>query len=170
MESYRKEIAVIFQDFKTYNFSIAENISMSKGKDNKLNEVLGFVGLSKKVESLKEGLDTNLGTQYEEAAVDFSGGEKQKLALARMLYKDSSLIILDEPTSSLDPLSEYELYKRYNDILGEKSIIFISHTINTTKFSNKILALDNNKVEVFNSSSDFKSKNMELYNNLFKAI
>ena len=88
------------------------------------------------------GTETYISKEFDEAGIEFSGGEGQKLAIARAVYKDSPLIILDEPTSALDPIAEYEIYRRFDNLIGGKSAIYISHRMSSTRFTDKIIVID----------------------------
>lgn len=95
-------------------------------------------GLGEKLESLPNGIDTYLGKDYVSDGLEFSGGERQKIALARTLYKNSAFMILDEPTASLDPIAESEVYSNFNNIVGDKTAIYISHRLSSCRFCDTI--------------------------------
>ena len=103
-------------------------------------------GLSEKVSGLKHGEKTLLLKTLNEDAVDFSGGEKQKLALARALYKNGSIVVLDEPTAALDPIAENSLYMKYNELTSESTSVFISHRLSSTRFCDRILFLEDGRI------------------------
>ncbi len=138
-EEYMKLFSVAFQDYTLFSFSIAENVAASRQIDeNRVLECLERVGLGEKISQLPEGIDTNIGREYDNNGVDFSGGEQQKIALARALYKDAPFMILDEPTAALDPIAEAEIYARFNDIASDKTSVFISHRLSSCKFCDEI--------------------------------
>ena len=143
IEEYYKNIAAVFQRIDMLPFSIEENITFGKTDEKKLKKVIALSGLSEKIESLPNGLKTKFGRMLYEDAVDFSGGEKQKLALARALYKDAPIVILDEPTSALDPIAENEIYRKYNDLTKNTTSVFISHRLASTRFCDRIFFLEN---------------------------
>ncbi|WP_081436756.1 ATP-binding cassette domain-containing protein [Ruminiclostridium cellulolyticum] len=125
--SYNKRVSAILQDFIRYNYSLNENIIMGdvSNKDNYygiVEEIISQVGLSKKVEKLKYGVNTRLSKEYE-GGEDLSGGEWQKLAIARAMIKDSDLIVLDEPTSALDPIAELEIFDLFNKISQVRQLL-----------------------------------------------
>lgn len=146
IEEYYKNIAAVFQKIDVLPFSIEENITFGKTDDEKLKEVVRLSGLSEKIDSLPGGIKTKFGRTLYENAVDFSGGEKQKLALARALYKEAPIVILDEPTSALDPIAENEIYQKYNDLTNNTTSVFISHRLASTRFCDRIFFLENGTI------------------------
>jgi len=137
---YLNIFSVVFQDFKTFSFSIAENVACTHNFDrDKVMQCLEKAGLGERIRSLEKGIDTYLNRDYERDGIDISGGEAQKLALARALYKNSPFIILDEPTASLDPIAEAEVYARFNDIVEDKTTLYISHRLSSCRFCKNIL-------------------------------
>ena len=138
-DEYRSIFSVVFQDFRLFSFSLGQNVSASVSYDSeKVIECLKKAGFDKRLESLPNALETFLYKDFDTEGVEISGGEAQKLALARALYKDAPFIILDEPTAALDPLSEYEVYSRFNDIAGNKTSIYISHRLSSCRFCDNI--------------------------------
>ncbi|MCM1262071.1 MAG: ABC transporter ATP-binding protein/permease [Butyrivibrio sp.] len=136
-DEYYRLFSPVFQNVEVFAFPIAENVSMKRPVDTDkelAKECLVKAGMSEKIESLANGVDTQLLKIVDDGGVDFSGGEKQKLALARALYKNAPVIILDEPTAALDALAEYNLYKNFNDIVANKSAVYISHRLSSTRF------------------------------------
>ena len=141
--------SLVYQDFARYFMSIKENIevgNIGKLEDESfisdINKAINLVGLSEKIESLDEGIDTNLG-KIKENSVDLSGGQWQKIAMARSIVNGASLRILDEPTSALDPISESKVYESFEKISEGKTTIFISHRLGSTKIADEILVLEN---------------------------
>ncbi|MDR1324639.1 MAG: ABC transporter ATP-binding protein/permease [Treponema sp.] len=152
---YLNLFASVFQDFKLFAFRIADNItSLHDGvvegekltNPEKIRECLDKAGLLEKIESLDKGLDTYLYKLYEEDGVELSGGESQKLAIARALYKDAPVIILDEPTAALDPRAEYEIYTRFFEMVANKTSVFITHRLSSTRFCDQIIVLKNGSI------------------------
>jgi len=138
-DEYMSLFSVAFQDYTLFAFSVGENVAASDKIDEaRVLDCLNRVGLGEKIASLPKGIRTNIGREYENDGVDFSGGEKQKIALARALYKDAPFMILDEPTAALDPLAEAEIYARFNDIASDKTSVFISHRLSSCKFCDEI--------------------------------
>ena len=144
---YLKAISVVFQDFSLFGFSLAENISASKTFDeDKIKESITHIGLGDLLDNLPLSLNTPIGTDFDPNGINFSGGEMQKIAIARTLYKDSGIIILDEPSAALDPIAEYELYMQFNKISKNKTAIFISHRLSSCQFCDNILVLKNGEL------------------------
>ena len=142
---FYKLFGVIFQDIHPLPFSIAQNISGSIEEEQDLelvNHVLKKAGLDKKVASLEKKEQTNLTQVIDDKGIELSGGELQKLMLARALYKDSPILVLDEPTAALDPLAEQELYLKYNTLTKNRTSLFISHRLASTQFCNRIIYLE----------------------------
>lgn len=138
---YFRMFAPAFQDVTVFAFPMSENVSMSEpfntDKD-RAEEMLRSAGLGEKIDSLEKGVDTELLKVLYDDGVDLSGGEKQKLALARALYKDSKIIVLDEPTAALDALAEYRLYQSFDGMIGKKTAVYISHRLSSTRFCDRV--------------------------------
>ncbi|MFR1518476.1 MAG: ABC transporter ATP-binding protein [Clostridia bacterium] len=148
-DEYYTLISVVFQDIYLMPISIAKNIALCKEEkiDHELLEnVIRLSGLSNKIQSLPQKENTLLLKSIYEEATDFSGGEKQKLALARALYKQGKIIILDEPTAALDPIAENELYQQYNELTRDMTSLFISHRLSSTRFCDRIFFLNNGEI------------------------
>ena len=136
---YMSIFSVVFQDFRLFSFSLGQNVSASASYDReKVIECLKKAGFAERLNSLPNDLDTFLYKDIDAEGVEISGGEAQKLALARALYKNTPFIILDEPTAALDPISEYEVYSKFNEIAGTKTSIYISHRLASCRFGDKI--------------------------------
>ena len=148
LKNYREKFGVLFQDFEIVAASIAQNISMSDEDFDreKADAVLKKVAFSEKFQSLPDGYETQLTKEFSDNGVNLSGGEAQKLALARVLYSSADVIILDEPSSALDPIAEYELNKAVTELSGDKTVIIISHRLSTTRFVDKIYMLESGKI------------------------
>lgn len=168
--SYMEKIAVIFQDYKLFAFTIGENITCEEySEDEEIMELIEEVGLKEKINSLPKGLNSLMGKSYDNEGVELSGGEEQKVAIARALYKDAPLIILDEPTSALDPLAEAEIYEHFHTMVENKTAIYISHRMSSSTFSDKILLIENGTVVDFDSHANLMKKEESLYYKLFMA-
>ena len=137
---------VVPQDFNLLPMSIAQNIASAANEEeidrDRLAACIELAGLTEKITSLPKGADTPLGRELHEDGVELSGGETQKLLLARLLYKNPSCIILDEPTAALDPIAEDKMYRSYNQIAAQATSIFISHRLSSTNFCDRIFLLD----------------------------
>ncbi|MCK9443771.1 MAG: ABC transporter ATP-binding protein/permease [Tissierellaceae bacterium] len=146
-KSYLKQLSIIFQDFKTFSYSIRENIVLDKDfDDNKLNDALEKSELKKELDPLPKGVETKLSRHDDQDTISLSKGQEQKLVIARSIYEEGSLIILDEPTASLDPIAEEEVYRHFKSITNNKLAIFISHRLSSCRFSDKIIYLSEGKV------------------------
>ena len=145
---------VVFQDFSLFSFALGETVATSKTYDNsKVKEVLDYIGFK------ELPLDSIITKAYDAGGTGLSGGEKQKIALARAIYKDGPVYILDEPTSALDPISEFEVYEQFNEITKDKTSIFISHRLSSCRFCDEILVFDEGKIVERGSHSDLVSSN-----------
>ena len=146
-DSYFDLFSVVFQDYFFMPMSIAENISASQKYDKeKLYSSFEKAGILEKIESLKDKENTLMIKDIYKEAVEFSGGEKQKLLLAKAIYRNAPVLILDEPTAALDPIAEGELYKKYNEITKDKISFFISHRLSSTVFCDRILFISNGRI------------------------
>ncbi|MDR0986761.1 MAG: ABC transporter ATP-binding protein/permease [Ruminococcus sp.] len=140
---YFRIFSPVFQDIEMFAFEIAENVSMSEETDNeRALTALNDAGLGEKISSLSDGIHTQLLKILYDEGTDLSGGEKQKLALARALYKDAPVVILDEPTSALDPLAEQNLYMSFDRLIGAKTSVYISHRLSSTQFCDNVAMFD----------------------------
>ncbi|MDD2502644.1 MAG: ABC transporter ATP-binding protein [Clostridia bacterium] len=174
-KAYIDEISCVFQDFQLFPFTIRENIdtehamlNVEEGDYENVWKVLDDVGIKKEVEALPRKLDTYLDKSLYEDATDMSGGQKQKLAIARTIYKKADLVILDEPTAALDPLAESEVYENFNELTQKKTSIFISHRMSSSIFCDKILLLQDGKIVAFDSHKNLMNGD-NLYRELFEA-
>lgn len=155
-KSYRDNIGVVFQDYKYYCLSIAENVAMNEydGLEEvikKISDALNAAGLSEKINSLPKGINTQLGKIFDKEGVLLSGGELQKLALARVLFKNSSVVILDEPSSALDALAEDELIRTFNTALKGKTVFYISHRLSVAKYADKVIFMEDSGIKGFDT-------------------
>lgn len=144
---FAKQAAIFQEPFQT-SYNIAENIALEETYDPaKLWKVLAQAGLDEKVKSLDRQLDTHLGKDIAQDGIMLSGGEMQKLLLARALYREAQLILLDEPTAALDALAETEIYQKYQTLMQGKSVLFISHRLASTRFCDRILLLAEGRIQ-----------------------
>jgi len=165
---YLDMFSVVFQDFEMFAYPLNENIAASENVDNgRLVKSLKDAGMDNLIEELKDNFSVPMGKNFDEDGRDFSGGEKQKIAIARALYKDAPVVILDEPTAALDPITEYEVYKKFDTLVGEKTSIFISHRLSSCRFCSKIAVFDNGQIVQLGSHDelveDKKGKYFELW-------
>lgn len=148
-DEIRRKYSIVFQDFQIYAVSIAENVLMrkySEADDEIIWKALDDVGLSEKVRSLPDGIHTMVTREFERDGMVFSGGEKQRLVIARILVSDAKICILDEPTSSLDPLAERNINQLIMEKSPDKTIIIIAHRLSTVVDSNRIILIENGEI------------------------
>ena len=143
---YMELFSVVFQDFSMFDFSVAENVAVSSEYDeDRVRDCLERAGFGERLETLEQGVGTYVGEQYDDG-VKMSGGEKQKIAIARALYRDSPFILLDEPTAALDPIAEYEIYSAFNEMVGTKTAVYISHRLSSCRFCEDIVVFDGGEI------------------------
>lgn len=148
-EEYYKLFAPAFQDVMVFAFPMAENVSMKEPFNTdkaEAEKMLRSAGLGEKIDSLEKGVDTELLKILYDDGIDLSGGEKQKLALARALYKKARIIVLDEPTAALDALAEYRLYQSFNELIGSQTAVYISHRLSSTRFCDRVAMFKNGEM------------------------
>ena len=147
-EHYYKMFSAVFQHFSLLAGSVAVNVAQSIDHINYdlVYSCVEKAGLKEKIESLPEKYESNLNREVFEDATNLSGGETQRLMLARALYKDAPIIVLDEPTSALDPIAEADIYNKYNELAKNKSSLFISHRLASTRFCDRILFIADEKI------------------------
>jgi len=163
-ESYFDLFSVVFQDYFFMPMSIAENISVDKNFDKeKLHSAFEKAGIWLKIKSLKNKENTLMIKDIYKDAVEFSGGEKQKLLLAKAIYKNAPILILDEPTAALDPIAERKLYQKYNEITKDKVSFFISHRLSSTVFCDKILFVSDGRITEVGTHSELMSLKCAYY-------
>lgn len=169
-EEYIKQLSVVFQDFKLFGYSIDENIRMGDpGTGGKsIEKAIDISGLRECVNGLKDNGDTLVGKDYDEHGVELSGGQAQKLAIARAVYRDAPLVILDEPTAALDPVAEYEIYKSFNELIGDKTAVYISHRLSSCRFCDRIIVIDGKTVSEAGSHDELMKKQGK-YAEMFNA-
>lgn len=146
-EQYRSRIGTVFQDYQIYAATVAENVVMDEvPPDADVKPALRQSGFFSRLERMENGVQTGLTREFDDEGTDLSGGERQKLAVSRVFYKESRLIILDEPSSALDPIAEYQLNVSMARASEKKSVIFISHRLSTTRHADRILMLENGSI------------------------
>ncbi|MDE5995462.1 MAG: ATP-binding cassette domain-containing protein [Eubacterium sp.] len=142
-ESIMRLYSVVFQDFKIFSTTLAQNISANENYDSeKLFSSLDKANIKDRVLKMEKQENTYLYKDLDKSGVEISGGEAQKLALSRALYKDAPIVILDEPTAALDPIAENEIYKQFNSFVQNKTAIYISHRLSSCAFCDKIAVFD----------------------------
>ena len=149
LTSYRRSIGTVFQDFEIFAGTVKENVILNEGSladEDRVRDALSSSGLLKRAESLPLKLETPLTHEFSDKGVDLSGGEQQKLAISRVFYQNASLMILDEPSSALDPIAEYQLNHAMLTATKDKTVIFISHRLSTTRIADRIFMLENGRI------------------------
>lgn len=161
-KQYNKLFSVVFQEIRMFAFSVAENVALTT-KDNldeeRIIKAIEKAGMGDKVRSLKKGIYTTLLKFLDEEGIELSGGENQKLALARAIYKDGHIIVLDEPTAALDAIAEYNIYKGFNDLVGDKTAIYISHRLASTRFCDVIAFFEDGQIKEYGTHEELLAKN-----------
>jgi ATP-binding cassette subfamily B protein len=168
-EEYAKLFAIVFQDFNLFSFPLGENVAGSNEYDReRAVKCLEDAGFGERLAKMEKGLDTPLYQYDDENGVEISGGEAQKIAIARSLYKDAPFVIMDEPTSALDPVAEYEIYQRFDQMVEGKTSIYISHRMSSCRFCDNIIVFDEGKI-IEQGSHDKLMSNGGLYSELWNA-
>ncbi len=168
-EEYCDLFAVVFQDFQVFSFPLGENVASGCEVDTaRAEDALERAGMGERYKRLPEGLRTSVGKEFEESGVTFSGGEKQKIAIARAIYKDAPFVIMDEPTAALDPESECEVYAGFDKMVGNKTSIYISHRLASCRFCQDILVFDKGRVVQRGSHEELEHQD-GLYRELWEA-
>ncbi len=164
LQDYLALLAVVFQDFQLFSFSVGQNVAVDRNYDPKrVWQCLAQAGIEERVRSMPHGLETILYSFLDAGGIEISGGEAQKLAIARALYKDAPIIILDEPTASLDPLSENEIYTHLNEMITGKTAVFISHRLSSCRFCDEILVVDEGRIAQRGSHDALLAEESGLY-------
>lgn len=167
---YMSVFSPVFQDFKLFAFSIEDNITLEReGEEKEVDGIIEQVGLKEKLESLENGKNTILYKAFDENGIEPSGGEQQKLAIARALYKKAPVVILDEPTAALDPVAEYDIYRQFDSLVGDKTAIYISHRLSSCKFCDKIAVFAEGKIKEYGTHDSLVKIDGGIYAKMFKA-
>ena len=172
-DEYRTQFGVVFQDYKYYDLSIAENIAMNEydGSESvcrKIQQSLEKVGLLEMVAALPKGIQTRLGRTFEDDGVLLSGGEAQKIALAKALYKDPPVLILDEPSSALDAFAEEDLIRTFNKAASGKTVLYISHRLSIARYADEVIFISNGHI-VNKAPHGVLLQTNEHYSRMYKA-
>ena len=177
-EEYRKLFSVVFQDFAIFAFSLRENIEMGNvelntddaaKRDARVRETLTLSGLEEDAEKLPNGLDTTLYKSFDEKGTELSGGQRQKTAISRALYRNAPIVILDEPTAALDPVAEYDIYRKFDTLVGHKSAIYISHRLSSCKFCDRIAVFSEGTIREYGTHDELVGIDGGIYAEMFHA-
>ncbi len=170
---YMELFAPVFQDFKLFAFSMKENLLMGESatdkKEERLRDIIKSVGLSDKLSALKKGVDTSIFKHFDEDGIEPSGGEQQKIAIARALYKDAPVVILDEPTAALDPIAEYEIYRQFEKLVNGKTAIYISHRLSSCQFCDRIAVFADGMIKEYGTHAELVNKSNGIYAEMFSS-
>jgi len=169
-EDYYKLFSPVFQDVQVMAFPVAENVSMKATTNtdiSKAYECLVEAGMQEKIDSLPKGVMTEVLKVVDDEGIDFSGGEKQKLALARAIYKGAPIVVLDEPTSALDAIAEQRLYESFDKMIGEKSAVYISHRLASTRFCDNVAMFKSGEMIEYGTHDELMKLNGE-YAHMFE--
>ena len=167
---YRRRFGVVFQDYQMYGASLAENVVMDRLPDDadckeaketeaKITDALERAGFAERFATLPEGLRTQVTTEFDRNGVNFSGGESQKIAISRAFYKNADILIMDEPSSALDPIAEYELNRAMKSAAAGKTVFYISHRLSTTRDADRILMLEDGRIVEEGTHESLLAKN-----------
>ena len=165
-KSLIKNLSIVFQDFKVISFSIKDNIEIDNDDKERLDDALKKGLFYSRVQELP---NKEYNKWFDKEGIVFSGGEMQKLAFSRSLYKDGSFVVLDEPTSALDALSEAKIYKDFSEIVGKKPTLYISHRLSSCIFSDEIIVLDGKRIAQVGSHEELMKDTDGLYSKMFKV-
>lgn len=171
-EAYMSKISAVFQDYRIFGITVEENISAkasSESDHGHLYEVLKEVGAYDDVQKLDQKLNTPLDKSYDRGAAKLSGGQSQKLAIARALYKNAPIVILDEPTAALDPIAEHDVYCRFDEMVQQKTAIYISHRLSSCRFCDRILVFKEGRIVQVGSHDELIIQNEGPYEVMFNA-
>ena len=175
---YMALFAPVFQDFRLFAFPIEENITLVDEDDKeyytgdeseRIEKIIEMVNLAQMMEKLEKGKKTTLFKYFEENGIEPSGGEQQKIAIARALYKSSPVVILDEPTAALDPIAEYEIYKQFHTLVGDKTAFYISHRLSSCRFCDTIAVFSEGKIAEYGNHDTLIKMAGGIYAKMFEA-
>lgn len=169
-DEYRREFVAVFQDFQIFAATLGENVVMDMleaDDGEKVQNALDKAGFAERLAALPSGLSTSLTKEFVQDGTDLSGGEKQKVAIARAFYRDSHFAIMDEPSSALDPIAEYRLNQNMSEIAEDKTVIFISHRLSTTVMADRIYMFENGEIIENGSHAELMKKDGK-YAEMFK--
>lgn len=169
-EEYLGLFSVVFQDFRLFAVSLGQNVAADVEYDaDRVEQCLAEVGLRERYQAMEKGMETALYKDFDDNGVDISGGEAQKIALARALYKDAPFIVLDEPTAALDPIAEFEIYSHFNTIVRDKTAVYISHRLSSCRFCHNIVVFHEGRIVQQGSHDELLHNERGKYAELWQA-
>lgn len=172
-DEYIRLFSIVFQDYKIFSFSVAENVAAGpEYEEDRVVKCLKEAGIYERVSQMKYGIESRLlkdQQDNDQEGIEISGGEKQKIALARALYRDAPLVILDEPTSALDPLAEQDIYKRFNEMVSDKTAIFISHRMSSCRFCDEVVVFDEGEIVETGRHEELVANTGGVYHKMWEA-
>lgn len=169
-KEYRRLFSVVFQDYKLFPFPLGENVAVNRRLNpDRVEGCLEKAGFGERLSRLESGLDTYLYKEYDDAGLEISGGEGQKIAIARAIYRDAPFILMDEPTAALDPLAEYEIYTHFDRIVGDKTAIYISHRLSSCRFCEKIAVFHEGALVQFGTHEELLADRSGKYREMWEA-
>ena len=167
LDEYRGLFSAVFQDFKLFSFTLRENVELDQNlSDEEVVSYLEQAGLQEKINRLPNGISTQVNREFDEHGFEPSGGEAQKIALARALARSAPVVILDEPTAALDPRAEYDLYMRFAKLTEGKSAVFISHRLSSSQFCDHIAVFSNGRIIEYGTHEELVERN-GIYSELY---
>lgn len=174
-KQYMSLFAPVFQDFKLFAFPIEENITLKEREEaekpagDKLGNIIDLVNLNEMLGKLEKGTGTMLFKYFDESGIEPSGGEQQKIAIARALYKESPVVILDEPTAALDPIAEYEIYRQFHTLVGDKTAFYISHRLSSCRFCDEIAVFSEGKIAEYGTHDELVNRPDGIYAKMYET-
>lgn len=172
-DEYIRLFSIVFQDYKIFSFSVAENVAAGpEYEEDRVVNCLKEAGIYERISQMKYGIESRLlkdQQDNDQEGIEISGGEKQKIALARALYRDAPLVILDEPTSALDPLAEQDIYKRFNEMVSDKTAIFISHRMSSCRFCDEVVVFDEGEIVETGRHEELVANTGGVYHKMWEA-
>ena len=170
LADYVKHMGVVFQDFKLFAFTLSENLSAGEPIDHAFaRECLEKCGFGERLNTLPDGVDTYLYRNYDDNGIEISGGEAQKVALARAVYRKPECVILDEPTAALDPIAEYDIYSKFKEIIDGNTAVYISHRLSSCRFCDVIFVISDGKIAEIGSHDELVSRDGGIYSEMWNS-
>lgn len=169
-DEYLSLFSIVFQDFNLFSFSLGQNVAASVDFDkDRIENILEDAGLGERFKDMPKGTDTPLYKDFDKDGVEISGGEAQKIALARALYRNAPIIILDEPTAALDPIAEFEIYSKFDEIVGTKTAFYISHRLSSCRFCDEIAVFHEGRIVQKGSHDELVKERQGKYYELWSS-